>query len=218
MVAHFCGTLLTYIWVYCFFLGGGVCFASQWECCGAFGADDWNLNIYFNCTDSNPSREKCGVPFSCCTKDPAVCPPAEHTTLEFSSFTANKLPFTVKHRPTGVTWSFTKVKYKLKRTFWTCCNLYSSGSKEETVKVLPATHSLVICVLQKAGWSCQLSWLSSNRTSRPWCLDSASTAKSRGGREGLSWPRFFFFFGRKLLLSVQSSDSSLFEQNSLASL
>ncbi|KAA8582570.1 hypothetical protein FQN60_006241 [Etheostoma spectabile] len=43
-----------------------------WECCGAFGADDWNLNIYFNCTDGNPSREKCGVPFSCCTKDPAV--------------------------------------------------------------------------------------------------------------------------------------------------
>uniref|UniRef100_A0A672N794 Tetraspanin n=1 Tax=Sinocyclocheilus grahami TaxID=75366 RepID=A0A672N794_SINGR len=43
----------------------------QWECCGAFGADDWNLNVYFNCTDSNPSREKCGVPFSCCTKDPA---------------------------------------------------------------------------------------------------------------------------------------------------
>uniref|UniRef100_A0A669DQB3 Tetraspanin n=1 Tax=Oreochromis niloticus TaxID=8128 RepID=A0A669DQB3_ORENI len=50
-----------------------------WECCGAFGADDWNLNIYFNCTDGNPSREKCGVPFSCCTKDPAcgqLTPPA----------------------------------------------------------------------------------------------------------------------------------------------
>ncbi|KAF3836790.1 hypothetical protein F7725_004258, partial [Dissostichus mawsoni] len=31
-----------------------------WDCCGAFGADDWNLNIYFNCTDGNPSREKCG--------------------------------------------------------------------------------------------------------------------------------------------------------------
>ncbi|XP_077598626.1 tetraspanin-5-like isoform X2 [Stigmatopora nigra] len=43
-----------------------------WECCGAFGADDWNLNIYFNCTDGNRSREKCGVPYSCCTKDPAV--------------------------------------------------------------------------------------------------------------------------------------------------
>ncbi|VCW68037.1 unnamed protein product [Gulo gulo] len=43
----------------------------HWQCCGAFGADDWNLNIYFNCTDSNASRERCGVPFSCCTKDPA---------------------------------------------------------------------------------------------------------------------------------------------------
>lgn len=42
-----------------------------WECCGAFGPEDWNLNIYFNCTDTNLSREKCGVPFSCCTKDPA---------------------------------------------------------------------------------------------------------------------------------------------------
>lgn len=53
----------------------------QWECCGAFGADDWNLNIYFNCTDSNPSREKCGVPFSCCTKDPAVCVLSLHWTI-----------------------------------------------------------------------------------------------------------------------------------------
>uniref|UniRef100_A0AAQ6AFU0 Tetraspanin n=1 Tax=Amphiprion ocellaris TaxID=80972 RepID=A0AAQ6AFU0_AMPOC len=42
-----------------------------WSCCGAHGPDDWNLNIYFNCTDKNPSRERCGVPFSCCVKDPA---------------------------------------------------------------------------------------------------------------------------------------------------
>uniref|UniRef100_A0A4W3HKU3 Tetraspanin n=1 Tax=Callorhinchus milii TaxID=7868 RepID=A0A4W3HKU3_CALMI len=42
-----------------------------WKCCGAHGADDWNLNIYFNCTDGNTSRERCGVPFSCCTKDPS---------------------------------------------------------------------------------------------------------------------------------------------------
>uniref|UniRef100_A0A674N7Z3 Tetraspanin n=1 Tax=Takifugu rubripes TaxID=31033 RepID=A0A674N7Z3_TAKRU len=42
-----------------------------WSCCGAHGPDDWNLNIYFNCTDLNPSRESCGVPFSCCVKDPA---------------------------------------------------------------------------------------------------------------------------------------------------
>ncbi|XP_075959213.1 tetraspanin-17 isoform X2 [Anarhichas minor] len=42
-----------------------------WSCCGAHGPDDWNMNIYFNCTDLNPSRERCGVPFSCCVKDPA---------------------------------------------------------------------------------------------------------------------------------------------------
>ncbi|PWA23672.1 hypothetical protein CCH79_00005936, partial [Gambusia affinis] len=42
-----------------------------WMCCGAHGPDDWNQNIYFNCTDRNPSRERCGVPFSCCIKDPA---------------------------------------------------------------------------------------------------------------------------------------------------
>lgn len=44
----------------------------QWSCCGARGPNDWNLNIYFNCTDLNPSRERCGVPFSCCVRDPAV--------------------------------------------------------------------------------------------------------------------------------------------------
>uniref|UniRef100_A0A3B1IQU0 Tetraspanin 17 n=1 Tax=Astyanax mexicanus TaxID=7994 RepID=A0A3B1IQU0_ASTMX len=42
-----------------------------WLCCGAHGPNDWNLNIYFNCTELNPSRERCGVPFSCCVKDPA---------------------------------------------------------------------------------------------------------------------------------------------------
>uniref|UniRef100_A0A3B4CNM7 Tetraspanin n=2 Tax=Pygocentrus nattereri TaxID=42514 RepID=A0A3B4CNM7_PYGNA len=42
-----------------------------WLCCGAHGPNDWNQNIYFNCTELNPSRERCGVPFSCCIKDPA---------------------------------------------------------------------------------------------------------------------------------------------------
>ncbi|XP_030867217.2 tetraspanin-17 isoform X1 [Gorilla gorilla gorilla] len=42
-----------------------------WSCCGARGPNDWNFNIYFNCTDLNPSRERCGVPFSCCVRDPA---------------------------------------------------------------------------------------------------------------------------------------------------
>uniref|UniRef100_W5N5K2 Tetraspanin n=1 Tax=Lepisosteus oculatus TaxID=7918 RepID=W5N5K2_LEPOC len=41
------------------------------NCCGAQGPNDWNGNVYFNCTTENPSREKCGVPFSCCLSDPA---------------------------------------------------------------------------------------------------------------------------------------------------
>lgn len=44
----------------------------QWSCCGARGPNDWNLNIYFNCTDLNPSRERCGVPFSCCVRNRKV--------------------------------------------------------------------------------------------------------------------------------------------------
>uniref|UniRef100_S4RW91 Tetraspanin n=1 Tax=Petromyzon marinus TaxID=7757 RepID=S4RW91_PETMA len=42
-----------------------------WQCCGAHGPLDWDENIYFNCSIKNRSREKCGVPFSCCVKDPA---------------------------------------------------------------------------------------------------------------------------------------------------
>ncbi|XP_041124641.1 tetraspanin-14-like isoform X2 [Polyodon spathula] len=41
------------------------------QCCGAQNPNDWNRNNYFNCTDDNPSRERCGVPFSCCLADPA---------------------------------------------------------------------------------------------------------------------------------------------------
>ncbi|RXN27760.1 tetraspanin-14-like protein [Labeo rohita] len=41
------------------------------HCCGAKDPNDWNLNVYFNCSEGNPSREKCGVPFSCCISDPA---------------------------------------------------------------------------------------------------------------------------------------------------
>lgn len=66
----------------------------------------------------------------------------------------------------------------------------------EIVRVLPVTRSLVICVLQKAGWRGRLSWLVSNRTSKLQCLvlsGSASTAKSKGDWEGLSRPRLVFW-------------------------
>ncbi|XP_023407498.1 tetraspanin-17 isoform X3 [Loxodonta africana] len=51
--------------------GSSLGHTQEWSCCGARGPNDWNLNIYFNCTDLNPSRERCGVPFSCCVRDPA---------------------------------------------------------------------------------------------------------------------------------------------------
>ncbi|CAB3411643.1 unnamed protein product [Caenorhabditis bovis] len=42
------------------------------QCCGvssiAQGYRDWNMSYQFNCTQSNPQPEKCGVPFSCCRK------------------------------------------------------------------------------------------------------------------------------------------------------
>uniref|UniRef100_A0A674J398 Tetraspanin n=1 Tax=Terrapene triunguis TaxID=2587831 RepID=A0A674J398_9SAUR len=39
---------------------------SQFECCGVHSYKDWSQNIYFECQDSNPSLERCAVPFSCC--------------------------------------------------------------------------------------------------------------------------------------------------------
>lgn len=55
------------------------------QCCGAYGPEDWDLNVYFNCSGASYSREKCGVPFSCCVPDPAVsichfCSPAAPAT------------------------------------------------------------------------------------------------------------------------------------------
>ncbi|KAL7828192.1 hypothetical protein AOLI_G00313440 [Acnodon oligacanthus] len=46
----------------------------EFACCGGLSYKDWSKNIYFNCTDDNPSRERCSVPFSCCliSKDERV--------------------------------------------------------------------------------------------------------------------------------------------------
>ncbi|XP_026990087.1 tetraspanin-33 [Tachysurus fulvidraco] len=46
----------------------------EFDCCGGISFMDWSQNIYFNCTEENPSRERCAVPFSCCliSKDEAL--------------------------------------------------------------------------------------------------------------------------------------------------
>ncbi|XP_034019797.1 tetraspanin-33 [Thalassophryne amazonica] len=38
----------------------------EFGCCGGVAYLDWSNNMYFNCTPTNPSRERCSVPFSCC--------------------------------------------------------------------------------------------------------------------------------------------------------
>uniref|UniRef100_A0A3B5B0U1 Tetraspanin n=1 Tax=Stegastes partitus TaxID=144197 RepID=A0A3B5B0U1_9TELE len=46
----------------------------EFGCCGGVTYTDWSQNMYFNCKDNNPSRERCSVPFSCCimSKDKMV--------------------------------------------------------------------------------------------------------------------------------------------------
>nr|XP_046247347.1 tetraspanin-33 isoform X1 [Scatophagus argus] len=38
----------------------------KFQCCGVQSYNDWSHNVYFHCSDTNPSLEACGVPFSCC--------------------------------------------------------------------------------------------------------------------------------------------------------
>ncbi|XP_055082994.1 tetraspanin-14 isoform X2 [Periophthalmus magnuspinnatus] len=48
-----------------------LCLLKATWCCGAQGPEDWEHNPYFSCNSTNASRERCGVPFSCCVLDPA---------------------------------------------------------------------------------------------------------------------------------------------------
>ncbi|KAM6945695.1 tetraspanin-33 [Aplochiton taeniatus] len=42
----------------------------KFQCCGVHIYKDWTHNVYFECSDINPSQEACGVPFSCCQRRP----------------------------------------------------------------------------------------------------------------------------------------------------
>ncbi|KAL1023203.1 hypothetical protein UPYG_G00037620 [Umbra pygmaea] len=40
----------------------------KFQCCGVHTYNDWSDNVYFQCSEENPSLEACGVPFSCCLR------------------------------------------------------------------------------------------------------------------------------------------------------
>ncbi|XP_005923500.1 tetraspanin-33 [Haplochromis burtoni] len=40
----------------------------KFQCCGVESYKNWSRNAYFECSDTNPSLEACGVPFSCCIR------------------------------------------------------------------------------------------------------------------------------------------------------
>uniref|UniRef100_A0A3B4XBY7 Tetraspanin 33b n=1 Tax=Seriola lalandi dorsalis TaxID=1841481 RepID=A0A3B4XBY7_SERLL len=48
---------------------------TQFKCCGWNNYTDWSWNLYFNCTHTNPSSERCSVPYSCCTPVPGEAQP-----------------------------------------------------------------------------------------------------------------------------------------------
>ncbi|XP_071947735.1 tetraspanin-33-like isoform X2 [Antedon mediterranea] len=70
------------------------------ECCGAASSyEDWTKNKYFNCTPSNPSLEKCGVPYSCClnsnTEQEIINTQCGYNTQRLSVVEANDKIYTV---------------------------------------------------------------------------------------------------------------------------
>ncbi|XP_053409775.1 tetraspanin-33 isoform X4 [Nycticebus coucang] len=48
----------------------GFVFSDKFSCCGGISYKDWSQNMYFNCSEDNPSRERCSVPYSCCLPIP----------------------------------------------------------------------------------------------------------------------------------------------------
>uniref|UniRef100_A0AAY4ETX8 Tetraspanin n=1 Tax=Denticeps clupeoides TaxID=299321 RepID=A0AAY4ETX8_9TELE len=57
----------------------------KFQCCGVHSYKDWSLNVYFECSVTNPSLENCGVPFSCCSVLNTMCGYGTQKTKEFET-------------------------------------------------------------------------------------------------------------------------------------
>ncbi|XP_051512793.1 tetraspanin-33-like [Myxocyprinus asiaticus] len=64
----------------------------EFKCCGWNNYTDWLWTLYFNCSQSNPSTERCAVPFSCCTPLPGET--VINTMCDFGVQTQNSLDAT----------------------------------------------------------------------------------------------------------------------------
>ncbi|KAK2894540.1 hypothetical protein Q8A67_011769 [Cirrhinus molitorella] len=72
---------------------------NEFKCCGWNNYTDWSWNLYFNCTPSNPSTERCAVPFSCCTPLPGET--VINTMCGFGVQTQNHMDATKSIYPEG---------------------------------------------------------------------------------------------------------------------
>uniref|UniRef100_A0A673WVG9 Tetraspanin n=1 Tax=Salmo trutta TaxID=8032 RepID=A0A673WVG9_SALTR len=71
----------------------------EFKCCGWNNYTDWSWNLYFNCTQGNPSSERCAVPYSCCTPVPGEV--VINTMCGFGVQTQNYLEATKSIYPVG---------------------------------------------------------------------------------------------------------------------
>ncbi|KAF0041409.1 hypothetical protein F2P81_007307 [Scophthalmus maximus] len=71
----------------------------EFKCCGWNNYTDWSWNLYFNCTQTNPSSERCSVPYSCCTPVPGEA--VINTMCGFGAQTQNYLEANKSIYPVG---------------------------------------------------------------------------------------------------------------------
>ncbi|XP_067907401.1 tetraspanin-33 [Heterodontus francisci] len=68
----------------------------KFKCCGVSHDKDWSKNAYFSCVETNPSLERCGVPFSCCVMgtDEVLNTMCGYETQKLELWTARKQIYT----------------------------------------------------------------------------------------------------------------------------
>ncbi|XP_041072189.1 tetraspanin-33 isoform X3 [Carcharodon carcharias] len=78
----------------------------KFKCCGVSNYNDWSKNMYFNCVDTNPSLERCAVPFSCCVMgtEEVLNTMCGYETQSMKSSTAKKQIYTGGCMDKVITW------------------------------------------------------------------------------------------------------------------